>query len=134
MAAKIDDNDLKRLALLKIAEARSELSAQSERLRKNLNPKSAARRLLDQHTGAVALTAFAAGLVVTILLFRDRPHGDAVDSGRDRHGRRTRKIPGAGLLGVLIRAAAPALVKIAIAKPLDHLFAERGAVKPDFGV
>jgi len=127
MASKTNNEELKHLALLKLAEGRAELAAQIDRLRTELNPKLAARRMFEQNTGTVVLATVAVGLAVTVLVLRRRRH--AHEEQLIRKERRTSdldKEPVVSFLGTLMRAVAPTLIKVVVIQPLAQFFAHRG--------
>lgn len=126
MAEKIDNDNTKHQALLKLAQGRAELSAQAEQLRTDLNPKLAARRVFQQHPAAVVLATFVVGLAVTALVLRSHARAQSERPVRkERLVKEQDKQTGGGFLGGLVRAVTPALIKIAINQPLAQYFAKR---------
>lgn len=131
MAEKIDNEELKRLALLKVAEGRVELTAQVNRLRTELNPRLAARRVFEQHTGAVVLVTAAASLLITALVVRNRHKShDQRPRWQQQRGQHHDKETGRSFLGSLVRAATPFLIKVAVTKPLAQYFTPRQQDEP----
>ncbi len=123
MATGTNNEELRRQALNTLAEGRSEIRAEVQRLRLQLSPTRVLHRVVDRHTGLTLLIAVAAGIVPVLLLF----------GGKRSHHRVLRPVtinmnkppskPLVGSLlmgafGVLAKAVTPALIKSTIVSPL----------------
>lgn len=123
MAARTNNEELRRQALNTLAEGRAEISAEVQRLRTQLSPTRVLHRVVDRHTGLTLLVAFAAGLVPVLLIFGGkRAHHQAPRPVTINMNKPPSKpLLGAllmGAFGVLAKAVTPALVKSVIVSPL----------------
>lgn len=128
MAATKNNEELKRQAINTLAEGRTEISAEVQRLRMQISPMHALRWVVDRHTGVTVLIALAAGIVPVLLIF-----------GRKRAARpltiNMGKPPPKPLVGALLMGAAgllaksvtPAMVRSAIVSPLLNFLARKQA-------
>ncbi len=115
MAENPNNEELKQQALATLSEARAEIRAGLHQLRERLTPAQVIHRTVDRHPSLLVSLAFTAGIIPALTLFRGKrqpeqvhPHATAAV---------TKPLLGAGLLGVLGvlgKSIAPALIKSAI--------------------
>jgi hypothetical protein len=118
MAQKVN-TERKEEAKRTLAQARWDLSAEANWLRRQLNPKLAAHRVLDNHTIGVLVTTFALGLGMAWMMFRHRHGGDKKETYRPTLPKKVKEeAPKRGLLGMALKAAVPLAIKLATSKPV----------------
>lgn len=131
MAKNTNNEELRRQALYVLAQARAEINAEARHLRQKLSPARVAHRVVDRHASLVVLLAFTAGLVPALFLFREKRPPDSPRQPVTLTVTKTppRPLLGAllmGVLGVLGKSIAPALIKSAILpRLLDSLSENR---------
>ena len=123
MAARTNNEELRRQGINTLAEGRHEISAEVQRLRVQLSPTRVLHRVVDRHTGLTLLIALAAGIVPVLLIAgckRSRhpaPRPVTINIAKPA----PKPLIGAlllGAFGVLAKAAAPTLFKSAVVSPL----------------
>ena len=129
MAARINNQELKRQALLTIKTGREEIRAELQSMRVELSPVRVFWRVIDRHPGAMLLTAFAAGLVPALLLSRGRRSAQRMTQpfATQTKGQAPKFSLGAHLMGMLAQNITPALIKSVIISPLLHFIIKKQA-------
>lgn len=120
MAARTNNQELKRQAILTIKTGREEIREELQSLQVELSPLRMIRRAIDRHTGTLVLTAFAAGFVPALLVSRGRRPAQRMPQSLVTHlGAPAPKFSlGAHLMGMLARNITPALIKSVVVSPL----------------
>ncbi len=127
MAARKNNEELKQQARMILAEGRSEITGEINRIREQLSPTRAMHSAVDKHTLLVVLAALSAGLVPALLFFkRERP-------AKLLRPPTTREVKPGVLIavapfvfGLLAKTITPALVKTAVVDPLIRYLHKKG--------
>lgn len=117
MAKNKNNEELRQQAFRALAEGRAEISAEMQRLRERMSPSRVLHRVVDRHTGLVVFVAVVAGMVPTLLAFRNKPPRAHLPLMISTAKQPPKPVLGAVLLatlGLLARTVAPALIKSAV--------------------
>ncbi len=131
MANNPNNEELKQQALTALAQGRAEISAEVHHLRQQLSPARVMHRVVDRHASLVVVLAFTAGIIPALVLFRGKRPRDRVRSPVMMSATQPPPKPliGAvlmGVLGLLGKSIAPALIKSAVLpRVLDSLAGKR---------
>jgi hypothetical protein len=131
MAQGLDSKELKRAAIAKMHEGRTELDAEIQRMRVQYNPKRIARSAMEQHAVAIIGVAFGVSLVVTLLLSRHHsaPESEEKPGKKSRGKEKENKEKNSSLVGTLLGSAAKSAAPLAVRWFLNSRFMP-GAVPP----
>ena len=118
MAHHPNHEELTQQALNSLAQGRAEISAEVQRLRKQLSPTRVMHRAVDKHTGLVISSAFIAGLIPALIVFRKKlPHELVRQPLMPSYTKPPKPLLNtllAGAFGILARTITPALLKSTI--------------------
>ena len=118
MAYHPNHQELTQQAIHALAQGRAEISAAVHHLRHQLSPTRVAHRVVNQHSGLVISSAFIAGLIPALIVFRKKsPHElvrQPLVSSYTKPPKPLLNTLLAGAFGILARTITPALLKSTI--------------------
>lgn len=118
MAHHPNHQELTQQAIHALAQGRAEISAAVHHLRHQLSPTGVAHRVVNQHSGLVISSAFIAGLIPALIVFRKKsPHElvrQPLVSSYTKPPKPLLNTLLAGAFGILARTITPALLKSTI--------------------
>lgn len=121
MANHPNHQELTQQAIHALAQGRAEISAEVHHLRHQLSPTRVAHRVVNQHSGLVISSAFIAGLIPALIVFRKKSPHELVRQPLVSSYTKPPKPPKpllntllAGAFGILARTITPALLKSTI--------------------
>lgn len=122
MADEKSNKALKAEAIGKLSESRAEISSDLRWVKHALQPKRVIYRMIERHKAMVVIGGAATVGLATLHLF------SRVNSPGPRHTRHERKPTkaGPGLIGILLQASIPLLIKSVVRPGLIQSLIERG--------
>ena len=127
MAKNPNNEELRQQAINALAQGRAGISAEVHHLRQQLSPARVMHRVVDRHASLAVFLAFTAGIIPALFLFRgkrlpDRAHPPVTVSVTKSPPQPLLGAVLMGVLGVLGKSIAPAVIKSAILpRVLDSL-------------
>ena len=118
MAHHPNHQELTQQAIHSLAQGRAEISAEVHHLRHQLSPTRVAHRVVNKHSGILLTSAFIAGLIPALIIFRKKsPHElvrQPLVSSYTKPPKPLLNTLLAGAFGILARTITPALLKSTI--------------------
>ena len=118
MANHPNHQELTQQAIHSLAQGRAEISAEVHHLRHQLSPTRVAHRVVNKHSGILLTSAFIAGLIPALIIFRKKsPHElvrQPLVSSYTKPPKPLLNTLLAGAFGILARTITPALLKSTI--------------------